>query len=742
MDADSGNPVDISPQRGAGNTSLALPALFSAASMLSAFLLFWCQPLMAKALLPLLGGAPAVWNTAMLFFQTVLLGGYIYAHLIARLPRLRLAAVHGAVLLAAAAMLPFGDTAHLAPPAEGSPLFWLLATLAATAGLPFFALSASAPLLQTWFERTGHRDAGDPYFLYAASNIGSLAALLGFPFLLEPALSVPGQGRAWAAGFVALVLLLATCLSTAGRPAARIGVPAADRPPAWRERALWAFLGFVPSSLLLGVTSYVSADLAAVPLLWVVPLALYLLSFIVAFGRFTPPLRALPLPYVAALGTSVSLLVVNKLAVGSGLSISTGLVAVNFAAFFVVALVCHSVVAARRPNPARLTEFYVCLSAGGALGGVFNALLAPVLFNWTYEYEIGLCLACLVRLLLPGNIPARPWQTLAPLAILGAALAAPRLAVGADPDTIKLLAALFTIVLLTVLLLQGRRMPLPFAATVTLALGALSISGDRNALFIDRSFFGVHRVISMDHGAVFGFMHGSTLHGMEWTAAARRDAILGYYAPSGPIGQVIAARPDLHHVGVIGLGAGALACYTRPGQDWTFFEIDPAVVAIARDTRFFHFVEDCKAGLRIVVGDGRLALRQESAARYDLLVIDAFSSDSIPMHLLTQEAFALYAARLAPGGLLAMHISNRFLNLRAQVAASAAAAGFTGRAELYAPTQAEAARHAGNSEWVVLAQAPAALAPFAADARWQKLPPATDVRPWTDQYSNIFSAMR
>lgn len=719
----------------------ALPVLFSATSLLSAFLLFWCQPLMAKALLPLLGGAPSVWNTAMLFFQTVLLAGYIYAHLLARLARRGQAILHGAVLAAGLLALPFGDATNLAPPAHGSPLLWLLGTLAATAGLPFFALSASAPLVQSWFKRTSHDTAGDPYFLYAASNAGSLAALLSFPFLLEPSMTVLTQGRAWAAGFALLMLLLGVCLAQARKPAAP-QLAAVRSQSDWPARASWIFLAFVPSSLLLGVTSYVSADLAAVPLLWVVPLALYLISFIIAFGSRPPPLAALAVPLTAATSLSCGLLLANKLAFGAGLALSAWTIGLNFAAFFVIALVCHCAVAARRPPAERLTEFYVCLSTGGALGGVFNALLAPTLFSWTYEYEIGLALACAVRILLPGGYRSNRAQFMAPVLLLAAALAFPHAIADAGSETIKFAAASFTLFVLLALLFLGRNFPYAFAAGMAALLGGLAFSADRGALFTDRSFFGVHRVVSLENGKLVGFMHGSTLHGVAETDPAGHDRMLGYYAPEGPIGQVITARPGLARVGVVGLGAGALACYAKPGQDWTFFEIDPAVIAIARDTRYFHFLQDCGAPVRIAIGDGRLGLRDAATARYDLLVIDAFSSDSIPVHLLTREAFQLYAARLAPGGLLALHISNRFLDLRGVIAASAAAAGFSGLSQLYQPTPTEEARHVGASEWAVLARDPASLRPFVTDPRWARLPSAAQTRAWTDGFSDIFGAIR
>ncbi len=720
-------------------TSVFLPVLFSVTAAISAFLLFWCQPLISKALLPLLGGAPSVWNTAMTFFQIVLLGGYIYAHWIARLTRGRQAVIHGAVLLAALLALPFGNTAGLTPPTQGSPLPWLVGTLAVSVGLPFFAVSASAPLLQSWFKTTGHRDAHDPYFLYAASNAGSLAALLGFPFVLEPALSVGGQGWGWAAGYGVFVAMLALCLGKARTQAAEIAAPAA--PIAWRQRGIWIFLGFVPSSLLLGVTAYVATDLASVPLLWVLPLALYLMTFIIAFGRWTPSARLLRIMLVGALAVIGALLFHAKLSSGSRLPVGL-LLAGHFGAFFLIALVCHCTVAARRPPASRLTEFYVFLSAGGALGGIFNALLAPALFNWTYEYEIVLVAACFVRLLLGGGVKVRPLVWVVPLVFLSVILFSPKVLNTASLADRTALTLAFSVGSLLVLAWVGWRWPPVFAGTMAVALGGATMLASGENLHTDRSFFGVHRVISMEGGQLVALMHGNILHGAEYTDAARWRDTLGYYTRRGPVGQLIAARPEARRIAVIGLGSGAMACFAKPAQDWTFFEIDPAVLRVAQDPRYFHFLQQCGAGIRMVIGDGRLELGADSSARYDLLVVDAFSSDSIPMHLLTREAFNLYASRLAPGGWLIFHVSNRYLKLLPAIAATGKAAGFVGLDQSYAVSPAEAADHTLPSEWIVLARQSSDLSAIAGDVRWQAFPAADGRRPWTDGYSNILSVLR
>jgi hypothetical protein len=383
---------------------ISLPAvpLFAATLFLSALLLFWVQPLVAKMMLPLLGGAPAVWNTAMMFFQLVLLAGYGYAHLLTHaVPPNRQAWFHGAVLLAAATALPFtiGDQT---PPTDADAAvvaLWLVGRLAVVVGLPFFALSASAPLLQSWFTRTGHATAGDPYFLYGASNLGSLVALLAFPLALEPLTTLSLQSRMWMVVFAALVVMVAACAFAAWQasaPMAEATAPASEAaavPAAsvWRSRALWIVLAFAPSSLLLGVTSYITTDVASAPLLWVIPLALYLLSFVVTFAR--RPWIGMDWSLSGQAASLCFLLLLYMMPTPPlGLVIPA-----HYLAFFFIALVCHGVLAARRPEASRLTEFYFCLSLGGALGGVFNALIAPVVFSSTYEYPLALILACVLR---------------------------------------------------------------------------------------------------------------------------------------------------------------------------------------------------------------------------------------------------------------------------------------------------------------------------------------------------------
>jgi len=723
-----------------------LVVLFSITCCVSAFLLFWLQPLIAKLLLPLLGGTPAVWNTAMMFFQVMLLGGYLYAHLLARLRLWRQGAVHLAVLLGAAATLPFGSAAGLRPPGGEQPIVWLLAALFSLVGLPFFALAASAPLLQSWFARSSNRHAADPYFLYAASNAGSLVSLLAFPVLLERLLSLPVQGRSWAVGFLALILLVALCFLALQRakairlPALRLDAPA---PLTWRQRGLWIALAFVPSSLLLGVTSYVSTDLAAVPLLWVVPLALYLLTFIIAFGgrgadAWAPALQASGLTLVTVLLACTRLLGLPPAAWVT--------VPGNFIGFFAIALGCHCWLAQRRPNAAHLTEFYLWLSLGGALGGMLNALIAPLIFRSTYEYDLGLVLACALRIVV-GRRQARSVLLDAVLPLLLCAclfFAAASLnkfawlgVLGPWPPRL-LIAALCAGALLG---FSPRPQRLTFAVVLLLG-GGLFVQTILGVEHQERSFFGVHRIRSIGGGGWLALIHGDVLHGAESTDPAHWTETSTYYVAGGPVGQFFARVGPAHRVAVIGLGTGGMVCYRKPGEDWTFFEIDPAVVRIAHDQQYFHYLQQCAADTRFVLGDGRLWLDVEPDNSFDVIVLDAFSSDAIPVHLLTREAMRLYLRKLAPHGRLLLHISNTYLDLAPVIAADADSLGLIGLRQHYRPTAAELARQASESEWVAVARDPADLDFLRDDARWQQIAVPPGLRPWTDDYSNVLSVLR
>jgi spermidine synthase len=718
---------------------LILP-LYAATLFTSALLLFWIQPLVAKMMLPLLGGAPAVWNTAMMVFQLLLLAGYGYAHLLtSRVRPARQPWVHGAVVLAALAVLPvaIGDAQ---PAADASPILWLALRLLASVGLPFFALSASAPLLQSWFARTGHQGADDPYFLYGASNLGSLLALVAFPLLLEPWLTLGAQSRLWMAVYGVMLVLLGACaLSVAG--GAQVEAPSLPTTPRatvpLRARLHWVALAFVPSSLLLGVTTFITTDVAAAPLLWVVPLALYLLSFVLAFAR-RPPVR----PSLLALGQAVGTSVLVLMFVLPAKPLAATMV-LHYATFFITALLCHATLAARRPAAEGLTSFYFCMSLGGALGGIFNALLAPLLFSSSYEYPLMLVLACLLR---PAVTRARRGlvDLAAPLALLVGVLALIRFWADLAALSPAALGAAVLAVPAAVFALSGRalRFALAVAAVLAPVVATRSVEG---VIYQERSFFGVNRVKLDQESGTVDLMHGTTVHGAEFLDRARWHEPLSYYAREGPIGQLFAAwrevQPGPRQIAVVGLGTGALACYAHPSDGWTFYEIDPAVEHIARDTRFFHYLETCGIGAKVVLGDGRLSLRAASR-RYDALILDAFSSDAIPLHLLTREAVQLYFDHVADGGLVVLHISNKHLELAPMVKALARDLGLAERHELYVPPPDAAVSAVSMSEWVVLARREADVAFLGAAPLWTEDGSSRVVRPWTDDFSNILGVMR
>ena len=714
--------------------------LFSAALFVSALLLFSVQPLIAKMLLPYLGGSPAVWNTCMVFFQVMLLAGYLYAHVLPRkIGKRKHAIFHLVLLVSAALLLPIGvpeKAIALLTSASSAPI-WLLTTLLTTVGLPFFILSTNAPLLQSWFSHTSHRRARDPYFLYAASNFGSLLALLSYPLLLEPNLKLRDQSLLWMGCYVVGLVLIFICAIVFLKDKAT-PIPEQTEPVessvalSWRRRFRWLALAFVPSSLMLGVTTYLSTDLTPVPLLWVVPLSIYLLTFILQFsrreanirlwGRFLLPVLTLPVVISLTCGISQPLWF---------------FLPAHLAFFFAAAMVCHGQLANDRPGSQHVTEFYLWLSIGGALGGLFNAILAPLLFSSVAEYPLMIVLGCLMR----------PWKTeelnrrdfISPVAILlllcGILLALQRFQA---PSRAFLIA--FTASVLAAYFLVERPVRFGLAIFAVLAGGTLYSPELGKTLHAERNFFGVLRVMMDGPGTVHYLMHGTTQHGRQFIDQSRRCEPLSYYHQGGPFGSITDALAEQHsaRVAVVGLGAGATASYATPGQEWTFYEIDPAVVEIANDARYFSYIGGCSKGaIKFVLGDGRLRLKEAPDGYYSLIALDAFSSDAIPLHLLTREAVGLYLSKLADGGLITFHISNRHLDLSPVLGSAARHYGLT--ASIMRDGVVGDGKDA--SIWVVLARKPEDLKPLTVDTRWQSLAAPDNFRPWTDDFSNIFSVL-
>ena len=708
----------------------------------SAFLLFLVQPMFGRMVLPLLGGSPAVWNTCMLFFQTALLVGYLYAHLGSRWLEVRRQWILHLTLLGLASLALPISVRGMEPRSGDDPVAWLLLLMVTAVGPPFVVLAATGPMLQRWFARSGHPDAKQPYHLYAASNLGSMLALLAYPALVEPRLRLAEQALAWTIGFVGLALSIAACgaLGWAGTlPVATRTVAVADTVPVPAgERAWWVFLAFVPSTLLLGVTTYITTDLTPAPLLWVVPLALYLLSFTLTFARRPP----IPHPWAVAVQPAALAAVVIALQRMEHLDEPALTLPLHLLGLFLTAMVCHGELARRRPPVRHLTEFYLWIAVGGALGGLFNVLVAPLLFSELWEYPAALVLACLAR---PWPARVEPFRTNLWLALRAAAFALVLVLIGKEAEELsKLVLVPMVVGVVGLLALALGRVPLwlyvCFAAVVV--SGYVEGSRDRSSLLVERSFFGQYRVNRSEYG-YHVLQHGSTLHGAQSLAPRQRRDPLTYYVREGPLGDVftsmgISTTP--WRVAVVGLGTGTAAAYASTGDEWTFYELDPGIERIARDPRFFTYLADSPGRIRVVLGDARLSLARDSAPVYDLILLDAFSSDAIPIHLLTREALGIYLSRLAPDGRIAIHISNRYLDLEPVVAALARERGMTALVGTGPPKK--MGFYENSSTWVVVARSREDLLALARLGDWKaaRLDPA--VRPWRDDFSSLLGVLR
>jgi hypothetical protein len=724
-----------------------LPVLYSLTAFVSAALLFQVEPITARLVLPLLGGTPAVWNTCMVFFQAVLLAGYAYAHFAPGWLPIRWAAVvHLAVLLLPFLVLPIHLPETWGLPGSTFPAAWLLGVLVTTVGLPFFALATSAPLLQRWFAASDHPSARDPYFLYAASNGGSLIALLAYPLALEPTLGLAEQAWWWSAGYGVFVLLVLVCLAARLRVPSSAGAVSAAVSPRilWPRRLHWLLLAFVPSSLLLSVTTWLSTDVAAIPLFWVVPLAIYLLTFIFAFSPrapLSPTWTARWLPLVA-------LMLVFTL-LSEATEPPALLMVLHLGGLFWISLFCHGSLAADRPPADRLGEYYLWLAGGGVLGGLFNALLAPLLFPTVAEYPLLIVLACALR---PNLEPAtesrsRVLDLVLPIGLglltTAAILVSQAAGVSAGPVSTALMFGAPVVVCYTFL---GRSIRFALGLAVLLLAGGLYGGVFGTTIYRDRSFFGVHRVTHDPTGAFRQLVHGNTIHGRQSLDPSLRREPMVYYSRSGPAGQLFATidrSGRFRRVGVVGLGAGALSCYARPGQHWTYYEIDPVVVHIARDSGLFTYLADSRAPVEVVLGDARLTLAA-SSERFDLLIIDAFSSDAVPAHLLTREALAIYQARLAPNGVLAFNISNRYLDLRPVLGNLAADASPPLQCLDGDDTGIPAMAGSGKapSHWVVLTGCPTTALLLRQTGAWRRIRPQPGGRVWSDDFTNILGALK
>ena len=717
--------------------------LFVLTVLTGSFLLFLVQPLVARMALPLLGGAPNVWNSAMLVYQALLLGGYAYAHGLSRFAPRKQAMIHIGLLLCAALTLPIA-MADLPAPPPGWEALWVPALLMATIGPLFFLVSAQAPLMQRWF--AADRSAGDPYWLYAASNIGSFAGLISYPLLFEPTLPLAGQSLFWAAGYGMLIILVALAARSRWTASAEISATeSVQAPSANREKTggmtilLWLALAAVPSGLMLSTTTHLTTDIVAMPLLWVVPLGLYLLSFVFAFNensRFAAMVsRVAPIVLLAAGGLAM----VSR---GSG-SMIGAIAAVIM--LFVVAVALHRRLFTLRPDPQHLTFFYLVMSAGGALGGVFTALIAPLVFDWVWEHPL---LVIAAAALLPQR-PMINWlarfgpahHRAIRLAVLIAAVVLSYFLysayLGNAGLTIVLLSA--ALVLCGLVVLGARWAFVSVLLMLMLGRGGYdtmhtSLQGDRS-----RSYFGVYTVANAPTENSRGLLHGTTLHGKQLLGDARWREPTTYYGRNSGIGLALDATPDLFgpkaRIGIVGLGVGTLACYRQENQVWEFFEIDPMVEDIARESGF-TFLSGCTPEAPVHIGDARLVLADMPPAGFDVLAIDAFSSDAIPLHLLTREALDVYDRAMARDGVLMIHISNRFIDLRPALAAHARERGWHA---MIRQDGGDTQKSLTASRWVAFSSDKAVLDRLRARskaAQWDDLP-APAAKSWTDDHASI-----
>ena len=780
--------------------------LFSATIFISAALLFLVEPMFAKFILPLFGSTPAVWTGSMLFFQAALLAAYLYVHATTTwLGARKQAWLH--LVVVSLPLLLFLLSGPLAVPSEGwapssqsNPIFLLLGLMLVAVGLPFFAIAATNPLIQRWLSDTDHPAARDPYFLYRASNLGSVIGLLGYPLVVEREFTLSNQGLWWSVGYGLLVVLVfasAVMLwrsepapaqeeeeaeSLSGDPVSGGGSPLTADPsleapagrlsgrPTWLRRARWVGLTFVPSSLMLGVTAFITTDITPIPLLWVIPLSLYLFSFVIVFS----PSQTVP-DLVHRGMVAVLPLMITSLVVAMLIDLRDPfwlLVGLHLLGFFVVAMVLHGEVARDRPPARHLTEFYLWVSVGGVLGGVFNALVAPVAFDTVIEYPLAIVLACLF---LPGLLLARlvrgerdgrgearrgdeeermtssgsgrgrqlslVLDFVLPLALGGLIVA---LGFAVDEGTFDSIFDRPTVWQLFIGLGAGlaclwfayiSSRPIRFGLGIAALIVAVTFANGETSLFEDRSFFGVYRVTGDEqrHTLIFG----NTNHGAQ-AFGTNPPVPTTYYDNTGPVGQAFDALPEevTSRPAVIGLGTGTMACYNKAGQQMTFYEIDPLIEHIARDESLFTYLRDCPGQKEVVLGDARLSLAEAPDNEYGIIVADAFSSDAIPVHLMTREAIDLYFDKLKENGVLLVHISNRHLELEPVLGNVAQDTGLACRAQNDVE---QGPPGKFISHWVMMAREDGDFGSMADNGRWQPCELDPDTAAWTDDFSNLLS---
>jgi len=789
---------------------------YAVATFTGAFLLFELEPLVGKYVLPWFGGAPSVWTTCLMFFQLSLLAGYAYTHVLSKLAPRHQAIFHSFLLCGTLAFLPIIPSTAWKSHTDGDPTFRILVMLVATWGVPYFLLSATSPLLQHWLVRT--EPNASPYRLYALSNTGSLLALLSYPFAVEPNLARNTQAQLWGWGLAAYVLFCFWCMAGLWRqkprpdPAHHKKAQTIVRPPALPDRLLWLLLPSAASLLLSATTNRMCQDVAPIPFLWVMPLAAYLLSFIICFDHPRWYSRQLfTLAFVVST-CAVCWVMFNATEIGIWVQL-----AIYLTSLFFTCMVCHGELYRRRPDPSHLTEFYLLLAAGGALGGCFVAVVAPLVFADYYEFHWGLWLSALLFVvacagdtkapevsaqpnfgtpdsasaLLRGEgrgegsvsrptVPARAgktstlakdlpdaqkqWRWLGCILPLFGFLLLDRFFANFGQEIGEARNETFTvlrwvlwglIVFLVISWIAGGQFK-RFSSWRLLVLGCLSVGvlglgttlwlqalkSGGGVVSISRNFYGVLTVYERDAQEPkqhhFVLRHGRTTHGMQFVDPEQARWPTAYYGETSGIGRTMRALPPQPaRIGVVGLGAGTLATYCRPGDHIRIYEINPEVERLALSR--FTYLTNCPAKVELVSGDARLSLEQEPAHEFDLLVLDAFSSDAIPVHLLTREAFEVYGRHLRTNGVVAIHISNYYLNLEPLVREIARRYQF--RLALVTDAAPEAA-WVFPSTWALMAPGPCFLDSKGILPQTAQGMDASTVRPWTDDFASLFPLLR
>lgn len=698
--------------------------MFAAAIATAAALLFVVQPMVARFLLPVVGGSTLVWSTALVFFQAALLAGYLVAHLLSRVRNHRFAFI-GLLAVAAVSALPF--TLPDTTPDWSSPGVWVLTQLTIMVAAPFVALAATSPLLQHWYARTDEPDADEPYRLYAASNAGSIVGLLAYPFLIEPLATLPTQALSWTVGFGALIVLVASCAAQVSSPRIANDGAAATEAPAAEVALWWVICAAIPSALLVTMTANITADIAPVPLLWVVPLAVYLASHVWVFSRRAPsPDRSVTV--LVAVAVPYAALAFFDLAQPWWFFAPLAVVMLG-----VIAVAYHGELVRTRPAPEHLTTFYLWTAVGGVAGGAFATFGAPALFDTLFELRLELVVA---MVLLPWHRRTTATRAVTLGSIVFAALVLGAASLGEATLNQLAIPAAFTAAVVLAHSWDRR--------TGLIAIGflAITVALGSEAILTERSAYGRYRIDRVDNelGRFHELIVGRVSHGTQARAEKLRELPLSYYHPAGPLGQVMRDPVSTGPVAVIGLGVGAAAAYAREDRPVTFFELDPVVEEIARDSRYFTHLETCGDLCGVVIGDGRLYVAARPPAEFGVLVVDAFSGDAIPTHLITVEALETYKRALRPGGAILVNGSNMYVDIATVVANAGAAAGLRAVRQDYWPREAHLhALQVASSEWILLSDDDTVIERFLADPRWESVPSIDADAAWTDNWQNLFA---